>query len=192
MPVRDHRNSQLWRAGFHGADMQPCTIHAVRPSLLISRPARLTRFDLRFMTAFDIPRETDPFLPPPPPPSPTRPRRWFVPLSLCVCVCVSSVAVCVCVCVFFLNYRYFYHYPGGHLCSPWNIYIYIGWIIIRGFLRLVGKWLVLYVYFLKNEFCRNGSGFSERGEIRGGIGRVLWLDWRKRGKICFKCCVGLF
>lgn len=58
MPARDHRNSQLWRAGFHGADMQLCTIHAVRPSLLISRPARLTRFDLRFMTTFDIPRET--------------------------------------------------------------------------------------------------------------------------------------
>lgn len=152
MPVRDHRNSQLWRAGFHGADMQPCTIHAVRPSLLISRPARLTRFDLRFMTAFDIPRETDPFLPPPPPPSPTRPRRWFVPLSLCVCVCVSSVAVCVCICVFFLNYRYFYHYPGGHLCSPWNIYIYwmnnnswlfkTGWKVVGVICVFLEKWIL--------------------------------------------------
>lgn len=154
MPVRDHRNSQLWRAGFHGADMQPCTIHAVRPSLLISRPARLTRFDLRFMTAFDIPRETDPFLPPPPPP-PTRPRRWFVPLSLCVSsVCRCARARVYVYVFFFLNYRYFYHYPGGHLCCLWNIYI--GWIIICDFLRLVG----VRVYFLKNEFCRNGTGFS--------------------------------
>lgn len=86
--------------------------------------------------------------PNPPPP--------MICASFSVCLfCVSLCArACVCVCVFFLNYRYFYHYPGGHLCCLWNIYI--GWIIICGFLRLVG----VRVYFLKNEFCRNGTGFS--------------------------------
>lgn len=86
--------------------------------------------------------------PNPPPP--------MICASFSVCLfCVSLCArACVCVCVFFLNYRYFYHYPGGHLCCLWNIYI--GWIIICDFLRLVG----VRVYFLKNEFCRNGTGFS--------------------------------
>lgn len=86
--------------------------------------------------------------PNPPPP--------MICTSFSVCLfCVSLCArACVCVCVFFLNYRYFYHYPGGHLCCLWNIYI--GWIIICDFLRLVG----VRVYFLKNEFCRNGTGFS--------------------------------
>lgn len=99
MPVRDHRNSQLWRVGFHGADMQPCTIHAVRPSLLISRPARLTRFDLRFMTAFDIPREDHrhPLLPlradPPVPPP---------PVSLMICAALS-----VCSIFFFFSLPFF-------------------------------------------------------------------------------------
>lgn len=98
--------------------MQPCTIHAARPSLLISRPARLTRFDLRFMTTFDIPRETA--LQPPwlAPFRPSRPRPM---------ICASFSVT------FFLSYRYFYHY----LCSPMlSPGIYAGWIIIRGFLRL--------------------------------------------------------
>lgn len=123
-------------------------------------------------------------LPNPPPP------MICASFSLCVCVCLLSL--CAYVFVFFFWIIDTFITIQVVTCAPRETYIYIGWIIIRGFLRLVGKWLVLYVYFLKNEFCRNGSGFSERGEIRGGIGRVLWLDWRKRGKICFKCCVGLF
>lgn len=142
MPVRDHRNSQLWRAGFHGADMQPCTIHAVRPSLLISRPARLTRFDLRFMTAFDIPRETDPFLPPPPPPSPTRPRRWFVPLSLCMCVCLLSL--CACVFVFFFWIIDTFITIQVVTCAPRETYIYIYWMNNNSWLFKTG-WKVVGV-----------------------------------------------
>lgn len=40
------------------ADSMPGADDRYAPSLLISRPDRLTRFDLQFMAAFDISRES--------------------------------------------------------------------------------------------------------------------------------------